>query len=511
MKKIINGITNLYSKYKYALYSSMIFTFITHFYYFTKRLGNEDDLNYLLFSDSALTSGRWSDGTFFSTSLMSPAIKFLLVIIILSICSVLICDIFKIKSKKSMILIPLIISTFPTLALSFSYLFMIEVYLISLLLSILAIWITIKYKYGFILGSICIAISLGHYQSYIACSVSLVIIYLLQQIIKKEKTKELLYNISRLFIMGIIGVLLYFIILNIFLKYFNLILSDYKGANSMGIPPINEWPKQIIRTYRHFIGYFIGLSYYKVSLFETLSRVSLIGLSFIYLIIKIIKEKVYKNKINIIIFIVLLLTLPLTFNIVDFMAYKAELSSLQIFNFSLLYILCIIIIDSLKEKKLITNIIIILLIIIGYLNFISTNTYYYKVEEYYSYTEKLNNRLLTRIESTKEFNYDMPVMFVGNINNNFYNKLYEYPALNDTLTFDQSLWGGKYIGYTDLYTFKNDKKIFKMIENQFGVTLVRANDEQRNIVLSHKDYKNIGAYPEHDSIKIIEGILVVNF
>jgi len=507
-------IRELYNKYKYSLYSSIIFTFITHFYYFTKRLGNEDDLSYLIFSDAAITSGRWSDGTLFSTSLMSPVIKFLLVIIILSLCSVMICDLFKIKSKKGMIITSMILSMFPTLSISFSYLFMVEVYMLALLLAVFAVWVSIKYKYGFILGSLSIACSLGHYQSYIGISVALIIIYILKEILDKKDDKDVIKSIVKLLIMGVLGVVLYFVILKIVLLFNNAALSNYKGANSMGIPPLSEWGTQLFRTYKHFIGYFIGLSYYKVSLFESLFRILLILTTFIILVIRIIKEKLYLNKINFIILIVILLSIPLTFNIVDFMAYKAELSSLQIYQFSLFYILCFVILNKQynnKKIKLVSNIVCILLVIISYYNFISTNSYYFKLEKYYSYTENFNNRLLNRIEGTKNYSYDMPVMFVGIENSTFVNNLYNEPYINDILTFDQALWGGKYIGYADLYSFKNDRKIFSMIENQFGVYLNRANDDERKTVKKSKEFKELKSYPSVDSIKIIEGVLVVGF
>ena len=154
MKNLKEIIQKLFSKYKLTIYSGIIFTFLTHFYYFTKRLANEDDLSYLLFGDNAITSGRWNAGTLFTTTLMSPAVKLIFVLLVITLCSILICDIFKIKSKTNQILIPLLLATFPTLALSFSYLFMVEVYMVSLLLSVFAVWITLKFKYGFILGSI---------------------------------------------------------------------------------------------------------------------------------------------------------------------------------------------------------------------------------------------------------------------------------------------------------------------------------------------------------------------
>lgn len=508
MKKIIKLLKELYDKYKYSIYSSMIFTFLTHFYFFSRRLANEDDLSYLIFKDFALTSGRWNNGTLFTTSLMLPSVNFILVIIILAIISLLICDIFKIKNKKNMILISLIISTFPSLALSFSYLFMVEIYMTSLLLAVLAVWLSTKWKYGFIPGSLCIALSLGNYQSYIAVSVSLIIIYVIKETI--DKKKEILKDILKLFIMGILGIIIYFIILKVLLLINKTSLSNYKGADSMGIPPISEWPKLIFRTYKHFIGYFIGKSYFRVSIFESTIRILTIILTFILLINKITKEKFYKNKTNIIIFIILIVLIPFTFNIVDFMAFKADLTSLQIYSFSSLYLLVILILDKTKPNYL-NTIITILIIAIGIMNFTTVNKYYFKQETYYKYTENFNNRLLNKIESTEGYYYGIPIIFKGESNSNFYKELNTLPNTNDNITFDQSLWGGKYIGYADLYTYNNDKKIFRMINNEFGVYLNRATDEERDKIKDNIEYNNMKSYPEKDSIKIIDGILVVNF
>ena len=508
MKKIMKLLKELYDKYKYSIYSSMIFTFLTHFYFFSRRLANEDDLSYLVFKDFALTSGRWNNGTLFTTSLMSPSVNFILVIIILAIISLLICDIFKIKNKKNMILISLIISTFPSLALSFSYLFMVEIYMTSLLLAVLAVWLSTKWKYGFIPGSLCIALSLGNYQSYIAVSVSLIIIYVIKETI--DKKKEILKDILKLFIMGILGIIIYFIILKVLLLINKTSLSNYKGADSMGIPPISEWPKLIFRTYKHFIGYFIGKSYFRVSIFESTIRILTIILTFILLINKITKEKFYKNKTNIIIFIILIVLIPFTFNIVDFMAFKADLTSLQIYSFSSLYLLIILILDKTKPNYL-NTILTILIIAIGIMNFTTVNKYYFKQETYYKYTENFNNRLLNKIESTEGYYYGIPIIFKGESNSNFYKELNTLPNTNDNITFDQSVWGGKYIGYADLYTYNNDKKIFRMINNEFGVYLNRVTDEERDKIKDNIEYNNMKSYPEKDSIKIIDGILVVNF
>lgn len=50
-----------------------------------------------------------------------------------------------------------------------------------------------------------------------------------------------------------------------------------------------------------------------------------------------------------------------------------------------------------------------------------------------------------------------------------------------------------------------------MINNEFGVYLNRATDEERGKIKDNIEYNNMKSYPEKDSIKIIDGILVVNF
>lgn len=145
------------------------------------------------------------------------------------------------------------------------------------------------------------------------------------------------------------------------------------------------------------------------------------------------------------------------------------------------------------------------------MNFITTNKYYFKQETYYKYIENFNNRLLNKIESTEGYYYGIPIIFKGEINSNFYKELHCLPNINDNITFDQSLWGGKYIVYEDLYIYNNDRKIFTMINNEFGVYLNRATNEERDKIKDNKDYNNMKSYPEKDSIKIINGILVTNF
>lgn len=514
IRKLFDYLKSMYDKYKYAFYSAIFFTFISHVYFFIKRLGNEDDLNFISFASGTLSSGRWTKGTLFTGEMLAPMIKFAFAIIIITLISIIVCDMFNIKKKSSMIITSLILATFPSLAISFGYLFMVEIYLSALILAVLAVYIAIKFKFGFIFSSLLIAISLGNYQSYIGVASALSILYLIKMILDKKDIKEILIMFLKLFIMGVLGVMLYFVILNGFLDYYNVSLSNYKGASSMGVPPISEWPSLLKRTYLHYIGYFLGFSFFRSSIKFVIFRIVLVLISFVSLIGIIVNKKLYKRKSNILLLIILMTLLPLAVNIVDFMVYKTDVSALNIYQFVLTYLFSIYVIEDYytSQNKNINSYIylvtIICFICIGWQNYGITSSYYYKIEKFNQYTESLNTRLLARIESIEGFDYSMPVMIVGEKDNSFYNQLYDVSQWNEIINYDQGLWG-QFIGYADLYYFNSDSKIITYINNQLGIELMRTTEEQKNLIYNSDEYKEMKTWPSVESVQIIDDILVI--
>lgn len=511
MEKIVEKLKDFYQKYKYAFCSSVIFTFITHLYFFSSRFANEDDLNYLSNNVRMLSSGRFTTGTLFTGELQIPIVKFLCVIIVLAIVSVLICDLFQVKKNRDMVLLSLVLSTFPVFSMAFGYLFMTEVYMMALLFSVLAVYLTVKFKYGIIVSSFLIAFSLGNYQSYIGVASGLSVLYLIKMILDSADLKDIGKTFVKLLIMGVLGIFLYFLILKIYLNIFDVSLSNYKGADSMGIPPVSEWIRLFIRTYKDFIGYFLGRTFYKSTIFYIVVRLILFFLCFIVLL-KRMKVNHYKNWYLLLICIILL---PLAINVVDFMVYKTTISVLNIYQFVLIYVACIIIIsykgnEKNKFNSWILVFSIVCLVTVGYENFVLINKYYLKIEEFYDYTVSITNRLLTRIEGVEGYNYDMPVMFVGEIGDNFYNLLMNKDPWEDIVITDQGLWG-RYIGFEDIYYFESERKIIDFIKYSHGVFLKSVDYLKREEIKKMEELKNMDAWPSNNSIKIIDNVLVVKF
>ena len=68
----------------------------------------------------------------------------------------------------------------------------------------------------------------------------------------KKKTKEILFNILKYVIIGMIGSVVYYVITLVILKLQGWSLASYGGANSFGINNLIGIKDYIINTYKNF-------------------------------------------------------------------------------------------------------------------------------------------------------------------------------------------------------------------------------------------------------------------
>ena len=56
-----------------------------------------------------------------------------------------------------------------------------------------------------------------------------------------------------------------------------------------------------------------------------------------------------------------------------------------------------------------------------------------------------------------------------------------------------------------------DFRMERLMRNMIGAELKAASDEEREKIMKTDEYKSMGVYPAYDSVKMINGIAVVNF
>ncbi len=527
-KYVINDVTTVIKKInekisknaKMAFYCTAILTFLSHLVFFVDRFANEDDFHNLLSSKNMIGSGRWMIGNIFGSNYLLPMVLFVITIISISLCSSVINSMFKIEKNVYIFLISSLLATFPVLALGFGYSFMIERYMLGLLSAVLAVYFTNKYNKGFIVGSFLLGISLGYYQSYVAVSIGLSIFLIIMKGFEQLKIREYFGYILNFLIMGIIGVIFYLLMIKVSCNLSGISLLTYKGINNIGsLPPISKIPFLILRTYKHFFGFFIGKSFLKPYKWALYFQIILVIINILLFAILVRKTKVYKEHLKFFILLMLVFITPLGLNITDFIAYETYVSSLNIYQFVFVFISPFVLIEYINQHDNCKNdgdykrnlipffewIICIAVIILNWHNFVITNTYYLKLNYFYNSTVQLTNRILYRLESTPGFDTQTKV-FVAN-SEGIYNGLRNNYNFKEIFINDQGLWD-QFIGYYPRPE-GSDYKFRYLVSNVLGVKLNLINNEEIKNIYNSKKFKKMESWPHEKSIKFINDILVV--
>lgn len=494
-----------------AFIIGVISTISCHLYFFTNFWANEDSLFSRVVEAQMVGSGRWMPGNLLS-EYFSPVVLLFVTCLLMGLISYMVVNMFKIKNKMYAILIALLLTTFPVLAVSFGYNFMIERYMIGLFLSILAVYIAEKYKYGFVTGGLCLTISLAYYQSYITVSITLVMILIILKLFEIKDAKRLAIYIGKYLAMGILGVVIYLLTVKLGYKILGIELLDYKGMNNIGsIPPINMWPKLFLRTYGHVVLYIFGKKFFYPMAVSIVPQV-LLSLVNIVLLIKIIKSTDLR-KLNVFLLIVLCIAFPFGLNTLDFIIYESNISVLNIYQFVFVFVLPFILMNYVKNSKVFkTNSRFNLLeigsalmaILVLWSNFSLCNLYYTKLDDYSNSTKSLSNRIIDRIETHLE-NRESAMVFVGN--------RYGIDCPSDPTKYyryilsDQGLWG-RYIGYSTMNNY-SDYKVHILFNNLYGKSYIQISDEEKLRIINSEEYENMPVWPREGSVKYFEDVLVV--
>ena len=168
-----------------------------------------------------------------------------------------------------------------------------------------------------------------------------------------------------------------------------------------------------------------------------------------------------------------------------------------------------IILDKISIKDNLINISTWLIAISGlflvYNNFVVTNIYYLKINDYYNTTVQLTNRLYNRIEQYDEFDFSKPV-FVGNREGIYMNSRV-YKDYYKIFLYDQGLWD-QFIGYAPRPT-TTDFKFHYLVQNIIGVNLISPSPDFYKEIYNSKEYDEMESWPNKESMKYIDGVLVV--
>lgn len=509
------------TEYLIPFWTAVIVGFLTHMCIFVNKFPNSDAMTNFYFDQNMVTSGRWflmvvcGISSFYDLNWIIGVLS----ILYLGIAAVLLNRFWEIKSKPAMIVISALLVTFPAVTATAAYLYTMDGYMIGLCLSILAVFLAKKYKWGFIPGAVCLAFSMGIYQAYLAVTILLCIFAVIGMLMNRDKIKEILIKGLKFLGMGAGGGILYFIILKICLAAQHKVLDTYQGLNEMGTISASAMPERIKNAYLDFVAFVLRGNIFANNRFS-LAVVLLLGVVLIMLMLFIfIKSGAFKDWYRYPLLAVMMVLIPVGCNIILLMSSGAYYHLLMRMQW-VLFPMCIAVLadkvlcplwwensaianESKKKNAILTTKVVAmaawtLLAVMAYRFAIADNIAYFNMNERYEKTYAYCVRLLDRMEQTEGYEPGMKVAMIGVIADMV------YPDNDITTDYTERIsgTGGSFLIY-------NSEQFAAFMKHYLNVTFEPVTGDEMVEIYNSKEYSDLGTFPASDSMKVVDGILYI--
>ncbi len=497
---------------KLAFLSTFIIGILTHMVALTSDIPNHDGLEYMYTTHDNITSGRWfiKLATGISSYYSIPWFNAILGFIYLSAASVILVKLLKVKRTVFVVFIAAMLVTFPSIASNFAYAFTIDGYMLSVLLTVLSVYLVELNRFGFIWGGIALAFSMGIYQAYLPIAILLCLYKVLMVFAAGEKKVERtgIKRALKYLYMGIIGAGLYYVILKVLLAVQGKELDSYQGINNVGSARVG-----LVALLREMYVDFAGFSIKGHILFANgyaLLAVILLTVTFVVCLFIAARNAGWLKKVWFyLIMLLLVVAVPLCTNIIMVVSPDVTYHLLMRYQWAFFGILAIAFInytlentESLKHENSKTGAVvswatILAAFVICFSYIVSDNIAYSNLQKKYEKTYAYCLRLADRIEQTQGYYQGIPIYMIGVVGND------NFPVTDNTQKVTDHMLGldGDWL----LYTPANYEFFFKYF---LGCTFNFIKPEEACYYYD-EIYVNMPSFPDAGSTLVSDGILFV--
>ena len=492
---------------KYAFIFAFIFGYIINLYAFTNIIPNSDGLSRVYDTQQMTVSGRWflHYVSMLNGYIEAPALIGFLSVLFISVSSALTVDLLRIESKICAVLVGILMVSIPSLAYTYLYMFTASAYMFAVMLAVVAVWVTGKYRLGFIPGILVLALSIGTYQTYISVAAALALCFIMKEAIcgndaLKKALKQLLMIVA--------GFVVYWIILKIFLAVKDLQLLSYKNIDSAGSGmTIGSLIQSVITCYRDAYYYFTKPGEVISYLTKTIVVLNwCTGLVSLFLIVKVAKIKeLHRRPADIAVFIIALVLFPLGVNCMLLFSSQAPIMRYAFVYFYILVIFLVSIVvkecehgnNAYKAFRLVSKAQICILVVMVLFFAQIDNLAYIESETAQRSSERFATTLVSRVEGTEGYYEGMEVVVVGTFPSDIY--------YSDIEAFNLV----KHYSSPSSSIFIENKHIYYYLNDWLNVQWTEPAEDTFEEVTATTEFQEMPLYPDSGSVKIIDDKIVV--
>ena len=403
-----------------------------------------------------------------------------------------------IKKNYLRILTSILIVVTPTLSLTLMYLYTANGYTFAMLFAVLSIYFINKDKNfkNIIFTLICIIATLAFYQAYLCVITGLLLLsYIFKLIDDKLTCKEILKKLFVDIVIIAVGMILYYVGLNIIIAILGLNITSYSSGNTIfSLETIKNILPSIQNTYITFANfYFSDNILNNTGWYRHIFYAILFILILINFIVLIINRKIYRAPAKLILLLLGILLFPIFACSIELIAQSRDINLLMATSLYLPIVVLIKQIELIQNNKF-NNIMKILSYFISALiiwTFIlSNNATYIATKLYNDQMFAVGNRILERIENNNEITDNTPIVVLGHLDFSIQNE-----RLLDLTNFD--------VSDVNIWTWQ----IF--LQDHLGIGRDICTMEDYNDIMNSEEYINMPIYPNEGCMKIINGTAVV--
>lgn len=497
-----NCIKKCYKReWKYAFFSTFLTGVMVHMPAMLRDIPNHDGLASMYFDQNMITSGRWflTVACGLSSYYTLPWLIGLLAMLYLGITNVLLTELLEVRQTWAVVVIGGLLAVFPSLASTFAYVFTMDGYMLAVLFAVLAVLLTKKYRLGFLPGALCLALSLGSYQSYLPFAVLLCLYGVCQIGASEGSLREKGKKALRYVWMGAAGIAAYYIILRVLLWMQGKELASYQGISGMGSVSLAGLGGMLPRMYRDFIAFTLKGGVLTNNIYAG-GALLLLGIAAAWTLICLCRQKKWWKSVWF--FAIIAVTaagLPIAMNLIMIISPDVNYHLLMRYQWVLLPICLVAVVSRHSQSRPWTAWLGLVCGIVLVFNYAVTDQIAYSnLEKKYEKTYAYCIRLLDRIEQTPGYYQGIPIAMIGVIGD----ESYPETDLTSPVTEGMIGIGGDYL----LYTGGNYQAF---ISNYLGATLNILPPEAMDEMYYDEAYREMESFPEADSIRIIDGVMYI--
>ncbi|HEL2388488.1 TPA: glucosyltransferase domain-containing protein [Streptococcus suis] len=420
----------------------------------------------------------------------------------------LLTKIFNIKSRCMIFFISGILTVnVSSIALISSFIHEFDSYMLSILLSILSVYLWKRYEKGYLYGAVSLGFSIGIYQAYISVAISLIVFYFLLELLEGKKVSSLFKRGVTSIVMFVFGGVLYYLALKVAFLLTGIPVRT--GAyNSLDTIFHMSFVEILYTTVRAYVNMIRNIIFYKSiapRLIMFALQIILFTFGAISFLQLLLRERVKTREKLLSCFLVLLL--PLVMNII-FILTKGFVHDLMLFVHWFVYIFLIIIcrmaVDREKHHDLkffnLQPAVMMFTFLLLWINIVTGHSVYLKKDLEHKASISLLTRVLYQIEMQDNYvTGETPVVFVGEPTTllpkqNKFSPLYEIEG--NQKTFIITRWGKRW---------KTQSTFHYLLNNP----ILLVEEEQWNAMQKDSTIEKMPIYPEKGSIAFVGDVLVV--